>query len=256
MRGRSLKSYLTVALFLVASPAAALTPHDKSPGVQAKQEANGSVHIEAQAQRNEGGSSIAPTLVTPTQPERTKGDAEKQSDGGEQEGTEFWPTFLGRKIKISDSAIILLTGVLALYTMRLWRSTEKLWTAGERQIKLIGENAEAQANDTAKSLRISSLDAKAAQKAAKVAERTLIASYRPWLKLDVKFGVQPLSLSEDGIMTSVNISVQNVGNIPATRVDPLRACTLCHPEQEWMYIKNTCNSVTKLAIILSSIIVF
>jgi hypothetical protein len=70
-----------------------------------------------------------PTLVS------KPADASHSADGhkdGNQEGTEFWPPFLGVRLKITDSLIALFTGVLAIYTARLNKSTKKLW--GEANI--------------------------------------------------------------------------------------------------------------------------
>ncbi len=140
MRGGALRGYLTVSLFLAVSPAAALTPHDKSPGVQAKQEAHGSVHAEAEAQSDKQPFGDATSFVSPAQPSGEHGNAEKHGTGGEKEGTEFWPTLVGYKFKITDSLIALSTLALTVFTGMLWRSTEKLWTAGERQIALVRES--------------------------------------------------------------------------------------------------------------------
>lgn len=60
----------------------------------------------------------------------------KYSEQGENEGTEFWPPFLGIRLKITDSLLALFTAGLLIFTGLLWRSTDKLWAAGERQFRL------------------------------------------------------------------------------------------------------------------------
>lgn len=135
LRSASVRLALCAILTGTAS-AWALSPHDKAVGVQSQQKPNGAFRIEEQGEGDKSGAAILPPLITPPKPARTQGDAGQEHDDGEQKGSEFWPTFLGHKVKISDSALVLLTGVLALYTMRLWRSTEKLWSAGEKQMAL------------------------------------------------------------------------------------------------------------------------
>jgi len=57
-----------------------------------------------------------------------------QNDEGK---SEFWSA------KLTDWLLALLTGLLVLFTYRLWKSTDKLWVAGERQIAVAGEAADA-----------------------------------------------------------------------------------------------------------------
>jgi hypothetical protein len=54
----------------------------------------------------------------------------------EEAKREFWSA------KLSDWALVGFNGLLVLYTFRLWKSTEKLWKAGESQIKLAGRSAD------------------------------------------------------------------------------------------------------------------
>jgi hypothetical protein len=56
--------------------------------------------------------------------------SEEDSDGGEK-GSEFWPTILGVKIKITDSLLVLFTLALAAFTYELSDSTQKLWVAAQ-----------------------------------------------------------------------------------------------------------------------------
>lgn len=58
---------------------------------------------------------------------------------GETEGTEFWPLVFGYKLKITDTLLVAFTLGLTIFTGLLWKSTEKLWTAGERQLRLARE---------------------------------------------------------------------------------------------------------------------
>jgi len=137
MRGGALRGYLTSAALLVSPALAlALTPHDKAVGVQADQKPQGAIHAQEQTQNDKRGAGDPLPFVSPAQATSQQGDAGQHGDGREQEGTEFWPMLLGYKFKITDSLIAISTLVLTVFTGLLWRSTEKLWTAGELQIKL------------------------------------------------------------------------------------------------------------------------
>lgn len=59
----------------------------------------------------------------------------EQSQRSDGEGTEFWPEFLGVKLKITDTLLVLFTFALAILTYRLWKSTDKLWKAGNDAIE-------------------------------------------------------------------------------------------------------------------------
>jgi hypothetical protein len=59
----------------------------------------------------------------------------QQSAANEQDGTEFWPSFLGYRLKITDTLLAAFTFGLLVFTGLLWKSTEKLWKSGERSFK-------------------------------------------------------------------------------------------------------------------------
>ncbi len=52
----------------------------------------------------------------------------------ENQGTEFWPLVLGYRLKITDTLLVAFTFGLTIFTGLLWRSTDKLWAAGERTL--------------------------------------------------------------------------------------------------------------------------
>lgn len=64
-----------------------------------------------------------------------EGHASRHADEAE-EGTEFWPPVSGYRLKITDTMLVAFTLGLTVFTGLLWRSTDKLWEAGERQLKL------------------------------------------------------------------------------------------------------------------------
>lgn len=91
------------------------------------------------------------------------------------------------------------TIVLAISTIGLWLATNKLWAAGERQI------------------RVAEISAGAAKESADVANKTLIETQRAWVKiLEVKVG--PLVYDDQGARIIVMAKLKNSGNVPATNV--------------------------------------
>lgn len=124
---------------------------------------------------------------------------------------EYWPVFLGIKLKITDTFVVLLTAALAIYTKALNQSTLKLWRAGEKQ------------NRTA------SINAKAAMRSAEVARDTLIASHRAWITCAISLNDQKMQYGNGGVSLSVVFDLKNVGNAPALNVS-------CHA---WLLGENT-----------------
>lgn len=61
--------------------------------------------------------------------------------------------------------------------------------------------------------------ATAAQQAADVAERTLIATQRAWISVEASVGA-PLVFDQNGASTSIAFRIKNVGNSPATHITP------------------------------------
>lgn len=83
----------------------------------------------------------------PGSPSAAKANEEhggKHAEKGEEEGTEFWPPFLGLRLKITDSLLAIFTRGLLIFTGLLWRSTDKLWAAGERQLALLSDTNQRQ----------------------------------------------------------------------------------------------------------------
>jgi hypothetical protein len=87
----------------------------------------------------------------------------------------------------------LFAGLVTLFTWRLWQattelreSTDKLWNAGERQLKLAAETSAAQSRDMQASIKVATDAAKAAAKSAEVAENALIAADRAWISINAE----------------------------------------------------------------------
>ena len=51
---------------------------------------------------------------------------------GEEEGTEFWPAFLGYRLKVTDTLVAAFTALLFFATIALWLATRRLVTGAEQ----------------------------------------------------------------------------------------------------------------------------
>lgn len=111
----------------------------------------------------------------------------KHAEQGNEEGTEFWPTFMGLRLKITDSLLAIFTGGLLIFTGLLWRSTDKLWLAGERQLRL--------------------------------AREALVADQRAWLILKdfriENFNFYNLNRGAADVQAEIYFEIANVGRTPA-----------------------------------------
>jgi hypothetical protein len=96
-----------------------------------------------------------------------------------------------------DWFVAIFTGLLVYVTYRLVKSTNKLWEAGERQIK-VAENA-----------------VNAAKRSADVAERALTLADRPWVDLRIEI-TGPLVFDPiEGCKIDIKLTLLNIGRSPA-----------------------------------------
>jgi hypothetical protein len=109
---------VTVSLLvIVAGLFHALKQHSPyAPQVNSEQQANTALKGEEHAKAGEQNAA---------KPNEEHGG--KNAQQREEEGTEFWPSFLGLRLKITDSLIAAFTFGLLVFNGLLWRSTEKLW---------------------------------------------------------------------------------------------------------------------------------
>ena len=98
---------------------------------------------------------------------------------------------------ITDRVIANYTKCLAVFTAFLVLATIGLFVSGERSIEISRRTAVA-AKDSAT----------AAQKAANLAEETLIATNRPWISITAKVGPRGLYFNENGINLQVLFFVE------------------------------------------------
>jgi hypothetical protein len=116
-------------LIVIAGLLHALKQHPPyAPQVSAEQQAHGALKGEENAS---GGS--------PSAAKANEEHGGKHAEKGEEDGTEFWPSVFGVRLKITDSLLAVFTFGLLVFTGLLWRSTHKLWFAGEKQLRLARE---------------------------------------------------------------------------------------------------------------------
>lgn len=157
-------------LIVVAGLFHALNQHfPYAPRVNAEQQSNTALKREDRAKGAE-------TKIIPANEKNGRQNAE-QTD---EEGSEFWPTFFGFKLKITDSLIALFNLGLFIFTGLLWNSTEKLFKAGERQLELVRSTAHIQSRDTQESIGL--------------ARNEFLSTHRP--KIRVKHFVLAAELTE------------------------------------------------------------
>jgi hypothetical protein len=105
----------------------------------------------------------------------------------------------------------LATIAIAWFTFALKKATDRLWDAGERQLKFLADSSAAQSRDMQGSIA-------AAQEANRISHETAVQSRRAWLSVeDVKF-IHPTEFREDGFVLRVSAKVKNFGSTPATGV--------------------------------------
>jgi hypothetical protein len=134
----------------------------------------------------------------------------KHPEQSENEGTEFWPSFFGVRLKITDSLLAGFTFGLLIFTGLLWRSTDKLWTAGERQLKLAAETSAAQSRDMKASIAAAVTSANNATVANRIASTTAEHQLRAYFTIELT-----KTVVEVGVIPKAEILLRNVGATPA-----------------------------------------
>ena len=144
---------------------------------------------------------------------------EKSGHDEESSGDKDWSKIFFDHLP--DWFVALFTFVLAVFTALLWHSTNKLWLAGEKQMKLIEANAAQQSVDMQASIKIAEDAARAANRSAKLAEDTLSdgqdtarKELRAYLTV-VPDGINQL-IGRSDVMG--HVLLKNVGRLPARNV--------------------------------------
>ncbi|GJI89399.1 hypothetical protein [Duganella hordei] len=172
-------------------------------------------------------------------------------------GAEWWAVYV-------NVAMFVATAVLAIFTWRLWVSTNQLAKDseknGERQATEVEESmritrvaadaaaeqaktarealldskasSERQANEMEESLRITKVAADAAAEQAKTARETLVRSNRPWVGVGQAVGVNELLNFKVGASCAVNLTFKNLGQSPAMRITLTHRLLVTKPDTD------------------------
>jgi len=115
----------------------------------------------------------------------------------------------------------LFAGLVTLFTWRLWQatnelrvSTDRLWKAGDEQLKFVKESSAEQAANMRASIEASRKSAEAAMKAAETAEKSLILEQRPWLIWNIKLPIKVFKAGRH-VQATVETIFENIGKTPA-----------------------------------------
>jgi len=146
-------------------------------------------------------------VVAPA-PSQAVGD-EKASHDEEGGGKKDWSESFVEHAP--DWSVAFFTFVLCVFTGLLWRSTNKLWLAGEKQMKLIEANAAQQSIDMQASNKV----AQDAAEAAKISAATLVSAERAhlWMQKVILHGITKEGTGPRKV--SFSYIVINVGHSPA-----------------------------------------
>jgi hypothetical protein len=158
-------------------------------------------------------------------------DAGAHANYSGEEGTEFWPSLLGIRLKITDSLLVLFTLALAMFTYKLGISTDKLWDSADNQLNEFRrslEHSEAVAAQQTLDMRASIAEASRAadaiteqrdlmrvQQEIMASQRDIsAATQRAWVRVDVKIA-GPIRIREEDITVYLGIELTNFGALPA-----------------------------------------
>lgn len=105
-----------------------------------------------------------------------------------------------------ELALTAFNGLLAYFSYRLYRATSDL-----------RDTARDQHSAMMASVAVGQQGAAAAEKSAKIAEDTLVATQRPWVTVSIQVG-GPLTYSVKGATIAVRFNLKNIGHSPAIHV--------------------------------------
>ncbi len=98
----------------------------QAPQIQTKKESNGSLkgQEKSQSQNTKTNNVISPAPTFP--PKFSDDKSAKPTQHSNEERNEYWPSFLGLQLKITDSLLVLFTFFLAIFTCSLSRTTSRI----------------------------------------------------------------------------------------------------------------------------------
>ena len=131
---------LTTFLFLVNGVIPSHPP-EQAPQINPEIKSNSSIQNKQDSKPQESDLRATPPANHLTIPHN--GDSAKRGDDGDEKRTEFWSPLSGYRFKITDSLLVLVTCILALFTGLLWCSTKKLWQEAQNASAIAKQSADA-----------------------------------------------------------------------------------------------------------------
>lgn len=218
-----MKSIAAVLLVICGMAIAASQPPAPTPAEHGQPQKKHSHKRGSEGQGDKRGTQESPLFVKVAPTEISKPiTSEKPTDGDKE------PSFYRWIDRISALVTALATFAMAGFTLALWRSTDKLWLAGENQLNFIKKQAADSAADNAKQLAAVIESAAAAKQSADLALASAVAykaTERAWVgyggitTTHFKKGVvstNPL-VTRDGV--SFQMQWKNSGSTPALKCE-------------------------------------
>jgi hypothetical protein len=125
-------------------------------------------------------------------PENNKAATAPQQSGTDNKKDD-WIAHLWSDLKITDILLTLFTGALAIYTYRLWRSTEKLWLAGKEQLTVSINATKEMVESNA------------------IANNSLTIDHRAWLSIDDPQLADDMVFIDNKCTMVFSVRITNIG---------------------------------------------
>jgi hypothetical protein len=120
-------------IVIVAGLSHALLKHPPyAPAINAEQHSDSGLKAEQNNNEKRSTADNATTGAPRIGSEGGCGKCQSKAEHGEEEGTEFWPAFLGYRLKITDTLVAAFTALLFFATVALWVSTRNLVRGAEK----------------------------------------------------------------------------------------------------------------------------
>ena len=185
---------------IVLSLSHALLKHPPyAPTVKAEQQSKGGL----QPHQGNDAEHEAANIVPPGPPSvggKGGGEGQLKTEHSEEEGTEFWPPFLGYRLKVTDTLVAAFTALLFFATVALWLATRRLVTGAEKTseqqlrayISLIGAHVQVVRTDSGRLFLTGNLELKNNG-------QTPAYRFAPWGMIDVlDAGIEPAGGAQSG----------------------------------------------------------
>jgi hypothetical protein len=104
------------------------------PGRQIKPQQNTESGLKAKESDKKEAQSAAQPVPSESKvlPEGADRERQSQPDDRSNQGTEFWPSFYGYRLKVTDSLLVAVTSLLFFATLALWLATRRLVKGAEQ----------------------------------------------------------------------------------------------------------------------------